>query len=122
MDALAQAIQGLIRSEFLRKTLGEDMVSSGGGSFSKEAACPSSKTLLNYRLETLAPETRQLVKWHLEGCDFCWSELQLLAYHAGTCKEECRTPAIPVNLRVLAEALFRNSGLAAKRANVPHAK
>ncbi len=85
------------------------MVSSGGGSFAKQANCPSTKMLLDYRLKRLVSEMRQLVEWHLDGCDFCWSEVKLLAYHAGTCKGECRAPSIPVNLRVLAEALFHNS-------------
>ena len=98
------------------------MVSSGGGSFSKQVACPSSKTLLGYRLSTLAPEMQQLVRWHLEGCDFCWSELQLLSYTASNCEEECRAPAIPGNLKLLAEALFRNSGLSVKRPNEARAK
>jgi len=86
------------------------MVASAGRSFSKQAACPASKMLLDYGLSRLADETKQLVSWHVESCDFCWSELQLLAHHSGTCKGECRAPAIPVNLKVLAEALFYNRG------------
>ncbi|MDQ2855424.1 MAG: hypothetical protein M3R68_03790 [Acidobacteriota bacterium] len=84
------------------------MVSSGVGSFTKQAACPSSKILLEYRLAKLAPEMGQLVEWHLEECDFCWSEVKLLTHHAqqGTSREEVRPPSIPVNLRMLAEALL----------------
>jgi hypothetical protein len=84
------------------------MVSSGVGSFTKQAACPASKILLEYRLSTLAPEMNKLVEWHLEECDFCWSEVKLLTHHAqqAPSKEESRPPSIPVNLRVLAEALL----------------
>ena len=84
------------------------MVSSGVGSFTKQAACPASKILLEYRLMTLAHEMSKLVEWHLEECDFCWSEVQLLTHHAPQTpgKDEGRPPSIPVNLRVLAEALL----------------
>jgi len=80
------------------------MVSSGVGSFTKQAACPSSKILLDYRSGALAAEMNKLVEWHLEGCDFCWAEMNLLVHHVAG--EESRPPAIPVNLRVLAEALL----------------
>jgi len=85
--------------------LGDDMVSSGEGSFTKQAACPSSKILLEYRSSRLAGEMSKLVEWHLEACDFCWAETNLLVHHVAT-REESRPPAIPVNLRVLAEALL----------------
>jgi len=81
------------------------MVSSGVGSFTKQAACPSSKTLLEFRLIVLAAEMSKLVEWHLDKCDFCWAEMNLLVHHAAG-REESRPPAIPVNLRVLAEALL----------------
>jgi hypothetical protein len=81
------------------------MVSSGVGSFTKRAACPSSKILLEYRSATLAAEISKLVEWHLEGCDFCWAEMNLLGHHVAA-RNESRPPAIPVNLRVLAEALL----------------
>jgi hypothetical protein len=87
------------------------MVSSGEGSFTKQAACPSSTTLLDYRLNRLAVELSTLVKWHLEGCDFCWAEVQILVHHNTHPKGEARPPAIPVNLRVLAEALLRTNSL-----------
>ena len=84
------------------------MESSGVGSFTKQVACPSSKRLLEYRLGKLATELSQLVEWHLEECDFCWAEIKLLVHHNGgkNPKEDSRTPAMPVNLRVLAEALL----------------
>ena len=85
------------------------MVSSGVGTFTKQAACPSSKLLLDYCLTRLAPELNKLVEWHLEACDFCWAEVQLLKLDSPSEKEFSRTPAIPMNLRVLAEALLRES-------------
>ena len=88
------------------------MVSSGVGSFTKLAACPSSKTLLEYRLAKLAPEMSKLVGWHLSECDFCWAEVKLLVHYAGLEKEEGRPPSIPVNLRVLAEALLFSNRIA----------
>jgi hypothetical protein len=91
--------------------LGEDMVSSGGNSFAKHAACPSSKALLDYRLNRLAAEMSTLVKWHLGGCDFCWAEVQMLGHHRTRPQAEAKPPAIPVNLRVLAEALLRSRSL-----------
>lgn len=84
------------------------MVSSGVGSFKKQAACPSSKTLLEFRLIVLAPETSKLVEGHLDKCDFCWAEMKLLAYYTAPSKDEGRPPLIPVNLRLLAEALLFN--------------
>jgi len=83
------------------------MFASGVGSFSKQAACPSSKLLLDYRRARLVPELAKLVEWHLESCDFCWAEEKLLVHHSSNrTKDENRAPAMPVNLRVLAEALL----------------
>jgi len=84
------------------------MVSSDVGSFTKQAACPSSKLLLDYRLARLAAELTKLVEWHLEECDFCWSEVRLLNHLSGRKepKQDTRPPAMPVNLRVLAEDLL----------------
>jgi hypothetical protein len=85
------------------------MNSSGVGSFTKQAACPSSKTLLSYRSARLSPEVRKLVVAHLAECDFCWSELGLLAHHTPPGKAAGRPPAMPMNLRLLAEALLNHT-------------
>ena len=106
-------------SIFAAQHLGENMVSSGEGSFTKQAACPSSTTLLDYRLNRLATELSTLVKWHLEGCDFCWAEVQLLVHHSTYPKGEARPPAIPVNLRVLAEALLQTNSLPRQKKKQP---
>ena len=93
------------------------MVSPGGGSFTKQADCPSSKALLDYRLNRLAVEMSTLVKWHLEGCDFCWAEVQMLGHHRTHLKRETKPPSIPVNLRILAEALLRNKSQPRQKKN-----
>jgi hypothetical protein len=87
------------------------MISSGGGSFTKSAACPSAIALLDYSLDRLAAEIGMLIKWHLEDCDFCWAEVQMLSHHGAHPKGELKPPAIPVNLRILAESLLRNNSL-----------
>jgi hypothetical protein len=75
-------------------------------SFSKKLACPSSNLLLSFHHQALAPEINFLVKHHLAGCDFCYCEIPLLAYYTPPLKGECRTPELPINLRVLAESIL----------------
>lgn len=75
-------------------------------SFSKKLACPSSSLLLSFHYQTLAPEINFLVKHHLAGCDFCYCEIPLLAFYTQPLKGECRTPDLPINLRVLAESIL----------------
>ena len=106
MDALAQILQGLVTALFLRNHKGKKMVSQAVGSFKKQAACPSAKTLLDFRSTTLRSEVSQLIEWHLDQCDFCWAETKLLAYYVAPGREEGRPPSVPVNLRMLAEALL----------------
>ena len=74
--------------------------------FKKTASCPSSYILLSYRVHELSPEIRMLVAIHLGSCDFCSAEVSLLAHHKPPCRGECKPPEIPINLRLLAEALF----------------
>ena len=75
-------------------------------SFSKKLACPSSNLLLSFQHQALAPEINFLVKHHLAGCDFCYCEIPLLAFYTERLKGECRTPDLPINLRVLAESIL----------------
>ncbi|MBC8031417.1 MAG: hypothetical protein H7Z16_15010 [Pyrinomonadaceae bacterium] len=82
------------------------MKASSAKSFSKKLSCPSSTLLLSFRLQVLAPEISFLVKHHLGGCDFCYCELSLLALYTTPLKGECRTPDLPINLRVLAESIL----------------
>ncbi len=82
------------------------MKSSSVKTFSKKLACPSSNLLLSFQRQALAPEINFLVRHHLVSCDFCYCEVPLLAFHTLPLKGECRTPDLPINLRVLAESIL----------------
>ena len=73
--------------------------------FCKRATCPSSETLLAYSTEALA-EQMIWVTQHLDQCDFCHAEFQLLRKHAPQAEEECPLVEIPSNLRCLAQSLL----------------
>ena len=75
------------------------MKTSGTTLFLKTAACPASKSLLSKKVAVQ-------VKEHLENCDFCNAERQLLAHHKGS-RKAFKAPEIPINLRILAEELIR---------------
>ena len=74
--------------------------------FCKSATCPASETLLDYGTCGLAAEQMMCVEEHLEKCDFCDAEFQLLAAHAPTEEEEIAPTDIPSNLRCLAQSLL----------------
>lgn len=75
--------------------------------FCKRATCPSSEILLAYRTCGLAAEQRVWVETHLDECDFCGAEFQLLTEHApAEEEEECAFVDIPSNLRCLAQSLL----------------
>ena len=82
------------------------MTASTVKSFSKKLACPSSNLLLSFQQQALAPEINFLVKHHLAGCDFCYCEIPLLTFYKQPLKGECRSPELPINLRVLAESIL----------------
>lgn len=90
----------------LCNTRGQMMKALSVKSFSKKLSCPSSSLLLSYSRHDLAPEINFLVKHHLVGCDFCYCELPLLDSYTPPVKGECRTPDLPINLRVLAESIL----------------
>jgi hypothetical protein len=75
--------------------------------FRKTAACPASSTLLSYRLEKLSRKLATGVGKHLVGCEFCTSELRLLAHHTPA-RRPPRAPEIPMNLRILAESILNH--------------
>lgn len=77
--------------------------------FCKRATCPSSETLLSYRTCGLAAERMIWVASHLDECDFCGAELQLLTEHAPAVEEECALSVMPPHLRWLAESLLSAS-------------
>jgi hypothetical protein len=47
-----------------------------------------------------------LVSEHLGGCDFCNAELPLLAHHKAGRVSRAKAPEMPINLRILAEAIL----------------
>lgn len=73
--------------------------------FLKTATCPASATLVSFRGKTLSAKASTRVKEHLESCDFCNAESRLLAYHTPS-REKQKAPEIPINLRILAEAIL----------------
>ena len=73
--------------------------------FRKRATCPSSQTLLAYRTSALA-ERMLWITAHLDECDFCGAEFQLLAEHVPAEEEECRLVEMPASLRCLAQSLL----------------
>ena len=73
--------------------------------FLKTDACPASKTLLALRGKTLSKKAAKQVSEHLDSCDFCNAERQLLAHHTPG-RKGSKTPEIPINLRILAEAIL----------------
>jgi hypothetical protein len=73
--------------------------------FLKTAACPASKSLLASRGKTLSKKAAKQISEHLESCDFCNAERQLLAHHTPG-RKGFKTPEIPINLRILAEAIL----------------
>ena len=75
-------------------------------SFSKKLACPSSNLLLSFHRQALAREINFLIQHHLAGCEFCYCEVPLLAFYTAPRKGECRTPDLPINLRLLAESIL----------------
>jgi hypothetical protein len=75
--------------------------------FCKRATCPSAETLLAYRTCEMAAQQMTWVATHLDECDFCGAEFQLLAQHAPTEEEEeCVLSDMPLNLRWLATSLL----------------
>ncbi len=59
-----------------------------------------------YRTQNLAAGRMVWVASHLDECDFCGAELQLLTSHTPPEQEECAVTAMPANLRWLAEKLL----------------
>jgi hypothetical protein len=61
--------------------------------------------LLCYNSDELSDAQRQRVALHLDVCEFCEAELQLLMEHPAI-EEDCPLVEMPLNLRCLAEALL----------------
>lgn len=61
--------------------------------FRKTARCPSSQTLLRYHRHHLPIADHVLTEIHLEICDFCSAELQLLTCYRTSVDEYCLVDA-----------------------------
>src|SRR3954463_12134680 len=84
---------------------------SSAKTFCKTARCPSSETLLRYRLHVDAITDRITIQSHLRDCDFCSAELELLKRHRHV--EDTQLVEMPSRVRRLAESFFvRNRTLA----------
>jgi hypothetical protein len=81
------------------------MKTSGTTLFLKTAACPASTTLLSFRGDALSRKATTQVREHLENCDFCNAERQLLAHHTPS-RKGAKVPEMPIDLRILAEAIL----------------
>ena len=75
--------------------------------FAKAASCPSAEVLLTFSKSSLVPAETQLVVAHLNHCDFCRAELQLLKKFPGK-PEVVAVVDIPQSLRVFAESILGN--------------
>ncbi|HVG34517.1 MAG TPA: hypothetical protein VM911_15710 [Pyrinomonadaceae bacterium] len=73
--------------------------------FRKQTSCPSAEMLLCYHSDELSAHQRERVASHLNICEFCEAELQLLTEYPASW-EECPRVEMPLNLRLLAEALL----------------
>ncbi|MDT4965799.1 MAG: hypothetical protein QOJ64_536 [Acidobacteriota bacterium] len=74
--------------------------------YCKRLSCPSSESLISYRAFGLADGQMVWVAEHLDECDFCGAELQLLTEHAPLEDEECKAVEMPSSLRCLAQSLL----------------
>src|SRR5215207_11152047 len=91
----------------LRRIVGNRMTASTKTLiFRKTATCPASSTLLSFRGDALSEKAAKQVREHLALCDFCNAELPLLAHHSPAAGRKPKPPEMPINLRILAEALL----------------
>jgi len=74
--------------------------------FCKRPSCPTAETLLAFLGYRLGYEERERIEVHLDTCDFCSAEMQLLSRHR-TDDEEYAFVEMPAQLRRLAEDLLR---------------
>lgn len=79
--------------------------------YCKSASCPSSENVLAYVTCGLATDQRNLVAVHLDECDFCGAEFQLLSEHVPFEERECPLVEMPSNLRFLAQSLLTGDWL-----------
>ena len=75
--------------------------------FAKSASCPTTHQLLSYILAALSQESAKEIISHLEICDFCGAEVQLLSKHRISSSLVPDVPSeMPRHLRLLADSLL----------------
>jgi hypothetical protein len=74
--------------------------------YCKRATCPSSESLLAYRTYDLEGGQMMWIAAHLDECDFCGGEFQLLTEHSSMETEDCAPVEMPSSLRCLAQSLL----------------
>ena len=84
-----------------------DLISLSVNVFAKSVTCPSSEKLLAFSTSQ-APTQKEFIVAHLEYCDFCRAELQLLKRFPAT-PEMIVAVEIPPSLRTLAESILRTT-------------
>ena len=80
--------------------------------FRKLRSCPSAETLILFGETGLAREAEECVARHLEACDFCGAELQLLSAHwRSNLPAPGLRPEMSNSLRRLVEDLMAEASL-----------
>lgn len=80
------------------------MPSKSTARFRKLRTCPQTETLLTFSQSAHAASRRGRIAEHVESCDFCGAEVQMLSRHAPTGGALSLAPhAMPAHLRRLAE-------------------
>lgn len=75
--------------------------------FRKLRTCPPAEVLILYREADLTRARRETVARHLDTCDFCVAEMQLLSKHwSRDCPALTAACEMPAHLRRLAEELM----------------
>lgn len=81
------------------------MTSSGVTAFCKQSDCPPAKSLMAYRAGLISGAAGEEIARHLDECEFCGAELQLLL-RCPAKEEYCQAVEVPPSLRVLFEAII----------------
>lgn len=76
--------------------------------FGKRTDCPSSDRLLAFRQKKLGSFASDLIRRHIDGCDFCSAELEFYQHLRALPEENIKAGKIPSHLYELAEAILTN--------------
>ncbi len=81
------------------------MTSSSVTAFCKRSDCPAAESLLAYRARLISKAEGEAIARHLDECEFCGAELQLLVRCPA--KEECcKAAEVPPYLKILFEVMI----------------